>query len=198
MLVTDRHAAGGEGALVRKVSEAVEGGVNVVRLREKDLHDNALEALARRLKEATAGRAVLIINGAPEVALAMGADGVHLAEGVAFQRPAESLIAGRSVHSLGTGRGGAGEGADYLIFGPIYETASHREVPPAGSESLARMVRSVRLPVVAIGGITAGRVPEVIAAGAAGIAVISAILGSPDPRGAAEELREALAGVAAR
>src|SRR2546426_10662868 len=99
MLVTDRHLAGGEDPLLRAVDDAINGGVNAVQLREKDLPPNELLALACRLREVTAGRALLIVNGPQDLALEAGADGVHLPEGAEPPRPPRTFTWGRSVHS---------------------------------------------------------------------------------------------------
>ncbi len=192
MLVTDRNLAGGEDRLVEAVAAAVEGGVNAVQLREKDLAPTDLARLARRLREAIGGRALLIVNGSADVARDVGADGVHLPTGAPFVRPDGVALAGRSVHSAEDAVRAEREGADYVIAGPVYETASHPGRPAAGVELVSRAVADVRIPVVAIGGITAARVPDVLSAGAAGVAVISAVLGVESPAAGASALREAL------
>lgn len=193
MLVTDLHLAGGDDALVHAVSEAVVGGVNVVQLREKDLDDAALCSLAARIRDVVAGRAKLLINGRIDVAETTQADGVHLSEiaPTLASRPNAALV-GRSVHSLEAAQRAEAEGVDYVVFGPIFDTASHSGSAPTGVEALAEVGRAVRLPVIAIGGITVERVGDVMNAGAAGIAVISAILGSPSARQAAERLSRQL------
>jgi thiamine-phosphate pyrophosphorylase len=192
MLVTDRGLAGGEEALVRKVSEAVAGGVNVVQLREKELSGEALLRLAARIKEAIDGQALFIVNGSLGVALAVDADGVHLPEAMPWPGAVKRLIVGRSVHSLAAATLAEQSGADYVVFGPVYETASHPGVPAAGLEALSSVVKVVSIPVVAIGGVRKDRVRAIMDAGAGGIAVISAILGSPSPHEAASALRREL------
>jgi thiamine-phosphate pyrophosphorylase len=192
MLVTDRRVAGGEDALVQKVGEAVSGGVNIVQLREKDLGHDALLSLAERVRDAIGGRAKLIINGSLDVALAVGADGVHLPEDAQWPASAKGLIAGRSVHSVAAATQAEQAGADYVVFGPVYETLSHAGAPAAGLEALAAVVSAVSIPVVAIGGVRKDRVRAIMDAGAGGIAVISAILGSPSPHEAASALRREL------
>ena len=107
-------------------------------------------------------------------------------------RPRRGFLVGRSVHSAEAARRAEAAGAGYLIAGPIFETRSHQGVEPAGLALVEGIARTVRLPVLAIGGVTAGRVEEVVRAGASGVAVISAVLAQPDPRAAAEALRRAL------
>ena len=194
MAVTDRALCGGADGLVAAVEAAVSGGANAVQLREKDLTASELSALARRLREVTRGRALLIVNGPLEVAVAVGAGGVHLPEGAPMPlRPREGFLVGRSVHSLEAGRRAEAEGADYVVAGPVYATRSHPGVEPAGLALIEEIAGTVRLPVLAIGGVDAGRVGEVVRAGASGVAVISAVFAQPAEGGAAAEaLRRAL------
>ena len=193
MLVTDRALCRDAEALVAAVEAAVAGGANAVQLREKDLADAEMLALARRLREVTQGRALLIVNGPLNVALAVGADGVHLPEDAALvRRPRQGFLMGRSVHSLEAARRAEAEGLDYLVAGPVYGTRSHPGAGPAGPGLIEEITWAVEVPVLAIGGVTAERVGEVLEAGAAGVAAISAVLGAPEPRAAARYLRDAL------
>lgn len=196
MLVTDRRIAGGEDALVDAVAEAVEGGVNAVQLREKDLPEAELLGLARRLREVTAGRVLLLVNGPLEVALEAEADGVHLPEHAPAQGggPEPHVIVGRSVHSVDAAVRAEKEGAGYLVVGPVFETASHPEAQAGGLEIIRKVVSATRVPVLGIGGITSKNAADVMRAGASGVAVISAILGAEFPGVAARELREAVDG----
>jgi thiamine-phosphate pyrophosphorylase len=193
MLVTDRRLADGDDSLVDAVAEAVEGGVTAVQLREKDLPPEDLLPLARRLRAVTQDRAALIVNGSLEVALAAEADGVHLSEAApAIERPARPLLLGRSVHSREAAQRAWAECSDYLIAGPVFETMSHPDASPAGTRLIEDITGAVAVPVLAIGGITPERIEDVVRAGASGIAVISAILGTESPAAAARDLRESL------
>jgi thiamine-phosphate pyrophosphorylase len=196
MLVTDRCMAGGEDALVDAVAEAVEGGVNAVQLREKDLPKAELLSLSRRLREVTAGRALLLVNGPLDVALEARADGVHLPEHAPAQGggPEPHVIVGRSVHSVDAAVRAEEEGAGYLVVGPVFETASHPEAQAGGLEIIRKVVSATRVPVLGIGGITSKNAADVMRAGASGVAVISAILGADFPGVAARELRDAVDG----
>lgn len=196
MLVTDRRMAGGEDALLDAVAEAVEGGVNAVQLREKDLPEAELLPLARRLREVTARRALLLVNGPLEVALEAEADGVHLPEHAPAQGggPDPHVIVGRSVHSVDAAGRAEREGAGYLVVGPVFETASHPEAQAGGLEIIRKVVSATRVPVLGIGGITSKNAADVMRAGASGVAVISAILGAEFPGVAASELRDAVDG----
>ena len=193
MLVSDRSLCADEDGLLAAVEAAVTGGVDAVQLREKDLAASKLSSLARRLHQATLGRALLLVNGPLEVALAAEADGTHLPEAAPpVGRPRDDFLVGRSVHSLEAARRAEAEGVDYLVAGPVYETRSHPGREPAGVSLIQEITRHVGTPTVAIGGVTAARVEEVVRAGASGIAVISAVLRQPDRRAAADELRRAL------
>lgn len=194
-LVTDRSLVGGD--LEGAVRRALAGGVNLVQLREKDLPAGVLFDLALRLREATRGRALLVVNDRVDVALACGAEGVQLPEEglpvrAVRQLVGAGLLIGRSVHSVEGARVAAAEGADFLVFGTVYPSRSHPEGPAAGTMALRAVVKAVRVPVLGIGGITAGNVGAVMAAGACGVAVISAILGAENPEEAARALWEAL------
>lgn len=193
MLVTDRTVAGGTEPLLAKVSEAVAGGVNIVQLRDKDLPHAELAPLVEGLRKAIGGRALLVANRPPSSVLETRADGVHLPEDAESpQQWPHHLLIGRSVHSVASAMRAEADGADYAIFGPIYETPTHAGAACAGTTALRQVVDAVSIPVIAIGGVTADRVPEVMAAGASGIAVIRAILAADDSRAAAESLWRAL------
>ncbi|MCH8089413.1 MAG: thiamine phosphate synthase [Chloroflexi bacterium] len=197
-LVTDRSLCT-ETSLEDAVARAVEGGVEVVHLREKDLPPKELYHLASRLRKVTLGRALLIINDRIDIALAISADGVHLPGDsvptyVAKKLGADRLIVGRSVHSVEEALEAEAEEADYVILGTIYKTASHPGLRPAGLGLVREVREAVGLPVYAIGGIDASNAAEVVAAGADGIAVIRAILGAKDPRAAARGLARAVKG----
>ena len=176
------------------------GGVNVVQLREKDLAAAQLVPLADRLRAITEGKALLIVNSRLDVAQVC-ADGVHLPErgaSVAATRrlAGDGLIIGRSVHSVEEAVKAQEEGADYVQVGAIFPTRSHPG-PPAGLALLESVAARVSIPILAVGGITAGNVGQVMRAGARGAAVISAILGAPSPGAAARRLAEAMAEAAA-
>jgi thiamine-phosphate pyrophosphorylase len=198
-LVTDRHQTGGRD-LVSVVRECLAAGLPALHLREKDLPVPELLVLGRRLRKLTdeAG-ATLVINDRVDVALAIGAGAVqrtHASLPVADIRAVadKRLRVGASVHSLQEAQEAAANGADWVVFGPIYDTPSKRAYgPPQGLEALARVARAVSVPVIAIGGIGPQRVREVRGAGADGVAVISAILAADSPADATRRFLDALA-----
>ncbi|MDR9438151.1 MAG: thiamine phosphate synthase [Halomonas sp.] len=191
-LITDRGLCAGQG-LVETVMAAVRGGVTIVQLRDKYASDAELIDQARQLKAALAGTGVpLIINDRLEVALAAGADGLHIGQDdgdVAKARAAlgPETILGLSVQThaqLACLDPGA---LDYLGLGPVFATPSkHDHAAPLGFEGLASLVAASPLPAVAIGGLKAEHVAATRDAGARGLAVISAICGTPDPELAAQ------------
>lgn len=198
-LVTDRSQAVGRD-LVVVVGECLAAGLRAVQVREKDLSARELALLCRRLRDlASASRALLIVNDRVDVALAVGADAVQrthasLPVGQIRAIADKRLLIGASVHSVEEALQAEREGADWVVFGPIYPTPSKLTYgPPQGPPALARVVTAVEIPVIAIGGITPSRVRDVVEAGARGVAVISAILAAPSPGDATRRFLEALA-----
>jgi len=197
-LVTDRAQTRGRD-LVDVVVECVTAGLPAVQVREKSLPAADLAALCRRLREPTRERgALLIVNDRADVALAVGADAVqrtHVSLSVAEVRAVvdKRLRIGASTHSRDDAVAAEAEGADWIVFGPVYDTPSKRQYgAPQGLRNLEAVVVAVSLPVIAIGGITAERVGEVRRAGAHGVAVISAILSADSPRDATKRFLDAL------
>ncbi len=195
-LVTDRNLAGGPDALVDAVARAVDNGVNLVQMREKDLPDAVQLALAQRLREVTNGKALLFVNDSVSIAEASGADGVQLTENSrsiasARARAARPLLIGRSVHGVDAAREAAAQGADLLVVGTVYDSPTHPGQPPAGVGLVGWCAQS-GVPVLGIGGITEENAVAVVHAGASGVAVISAILGAANPADAAARLVAAI------
>ena len=197
-VVTDRSLFSGLTELYEAVEAAVAGGANLVQLREKDLPDAEQLIIARRLREITAGRALLLVNDSVSVAQAAGADGVQLAETSRSVSDARSraggapLIIGRSVHNDAGAWEASREGVDLLIAGAVFESATHPDQQPAGPEFISELTELVSTPVLGIGGVTHENAEQVINAGASGVAVIRGVLGAADPKSAARELRDAV------
>ena len=195
-LVTDRRRCAGR-PLEEVVEAAVSGGVDIVQLREKDMAAGPLLELALALRRITESRASLFVNDRLDVALACYADGVQLGEDSIPVEAARNLVGGdilisRSVHGVAGGLDAARAGADALVFGAVYATASHPGRPPGGLAPLAELAGHGVAPVLGIGGITPENVGEVVGAGASGAAVITAITESPDPQESARSLRRAM------
>ncbi|GAB4264343.1 MAG: thiamine phosphate synthase [Deferrisomatales bacterium] len=179
---------------------ALEGGADVIQFRQKEGATRELIEVARRLKRlCEAAGALLIVNDRVDVALAADADGVHLGREdfpipLARTLLGEGRLVGGSAATLAEARRCVDEGADYVGFGPVFPTGSKADAGPvSGLEGLRRVARAVPVPVIAIGGVDATNAPEVLGAGARGIAVISAVCCQADPREAARRLRRLLA-----
>jgi thiamine-phosphate pyrophosphorylase len=197
-LVTDRTQTRGRD-LSAVVGDCLAAGLPAVQVREKDLGAGDLAFLCRRIRALTLDHeALLIVNDRVDVALAVGADAVQR---TSTSLPVEDIRAiadkrlriGVSVHSTEEAVEAELKGADWIVFGPVYDTPSKRAYgPPQGLAKLERVAATVRLPVIAIGGITPERVPEVLGAGARGVAAISAILAADSPGAATRRFLEAL------
>jgi thiamine-phosphate pyrophosphorylase len=195
-VITDRRVAG-DRSILDVVRAAVQGGASVVQLREKTATTREMVELGQALHEITRQAGIpLIVNDRLDVALAIGAEGVHVGHddmpvSLARRLIGPDLILGASPETLEEARQMERDGADYLGVGDVYGTPSKSDAgAPIGVEGLAEVIRAVSLPVVAIGGITLENAGPVIQAGAAGVAVISAVVGAPDPEAAARRLRE--------
>ncbi len=204
-LITDRRRYPDEDSLFVALDEALLAGVRAVQLREKDLPTRQLLAIARRLRELTSKHgAALLVNDRVDVALCVGADGVHLARTSMPVAAARRLMGHRSLigvstHNHDEARSAEEEGADFIAFGPLYETQSKSGYgPPLGLEMLREARALVSLPIFGIGGITPECVGEVLSAGADGVAVISGILGKADVRATVKRFTNALTEVTAR
>lgn len=197
LLVTDRHATRGR-PLGAVVAAALRGGVDAVQLREKDLDGGELCRLGRELAAlCRAAGAAFLVNDRIDVALACGADGVHLPVTSFAPADARALLGserrvGGSAHSAAELDRLAAGGADFAVLGPVFDTPSKRAYgPPLGLDAFAAIARASPIPVIGIGGIDAPGAAAVRAAGACGMAAIRAILAADDPEQAARGLAAA-------
>jgi thiamine-phosphate pyrophosphorylase len=175
---------------------AIAGGADAIQLRDKSCSSGDLIRIGRSLRAITQRNSTLfIVNDRLDVALACGADGVHLGQGdmrtdVARQIAPPGFLIGVSVSNVEEALRAECEGADYVALSPTFSTGSKRDAGPGhGLDMLREIKRNVSVPVIAIGGIDRHNVREVIAAGADGIAVISAVVGAPDITAAARDLK---------
>lgn len=188
-VIVDPAVAGGRDPVA--LAEAVLGaGVRWVQLRVKTGSTREFLALARRVAERVrAAGGVFVVNDRVDVAVAAGADGVHLGQEdlpiEAARRLGPGLLVGLSTHDPDQARRAQAAGADYVALGAMFPTGSKPGFQLAGLETLRRVRPHLTVPLVAIGGITLERVAAVVAAGADGVAVISAIGAAPDPGAAA-------------
>jgi thiamine-phosphate pyrophosphorylase len=200
MLVTDAAMTARRG-LADTVRAAVDGGVTVVQLRDKHMPDAEQIVLAASLQEVLVPRGIpLIVNDRPAVARAVGAAGLHIGQDDGDPAAARAIIGPDAI--LGLSVTHAGEVAtvdpavvDYVGLGPVFATGTKPDAaPPLGLDGLRAVGATLPVPFVAIGGIDAGNAAAVMATGAVGIAVVSAICAAEDPRAAAAVLWRAVAG----
>jgi thiamine-phosphate pyrophosphorylase len=193
-VVTDRQLTAGR-PLRLVVEAALRGGARAFQLREKDLSPREFYPLALEMRQVTQSYgAHLLINDRVDVALAVDADGVHLTTTslpatVARQLLGPGRLIGVSTHTLTEAQEAANEGADFVVFGPVFFTPSKAPYgEPVGLDALRTVRAAVNLPILAIGGVKKANLDQVLAAGADGIAVISAIISADDPTAACQDL----------
>ncbi len=196
-LITDRKQV--NMPLAAAVRLALEGGVRSVQLREKDLPVRELLALSQEMRTLTNEfGARLFINDRVDVAVAVNADGVHLGH---TSMPVEAvrrvvsntMLIGVSTHNLAEAKVAEAGGADFITFGPIFDTPSKAELGhPVGVAVLKDLNSEIDIPFYALGGIKSGNLRQVLYAGASGVAMISAILAAEDIKKASSKLIEAI------
>jgi thiamine-phosphate pyrophosphorylase len=195
MLVTDRTVAPSR-PQTDAILQAASKSVTAVQLREKDLPAAELLHIARQLRQDLPKTTLLIVNDRVDVALAIEADGVQLGAGSLSVKEvrgiAPDLLIGASVHTVDEAVTAERDGADYLVVGTMFATRSHPGKQPEGLALMRDVRAQTKLPLIGIGGITAGNAASVMEAGADGVAVITEILAAPDPAAAARRLWHAL------
>ncbi len=182
--------------LIATIRAAVSGGVDIVQIRDRTAQPKELNDIVSQLRLSMT-QTLLVLNSVRPGEGADSGSGVHLPEeGPSLGQVRASLeagaLVGRSVHSVTAAQQAEREGADYLVAGTIFASASHPDITPAGLAFLEQICRAVSVPVIAIGGITPERVGGCLRVGAAGVAVLSAILHATDPFTAASQYRAAL------
>lgn len=199
-LVTDSRQLGGTAKLPGLIGRAAAAGIDLIQIREKQLDVRSLCLLtAKAAALVEQSTSLLLVNGRFDVALACGAAGVHLP---ADSLPADAvrraagrrLLIGVSTHSLAEARAAERAGADYIFFGPVFETESKLAYgPPQGLEKLSAVCAALKIPVLAIGGIDAERARLALARGAAGVAAISYFLRPGNLKQAVAKIRRSAA-----
>ena len=200
--VTDLRVEGP--AVLRKIEQAYRGGADIVQLRSKMLSDAALIRLGLEIRKiATRQKKLFFVNDRIDLALALGADGVHLGQDdipvriarALAMRAGRKLWIGRSTHSLSQALAAVKEGADYIGVGPVFATPTKPHAKFVGLKFVKQAGARIRIPWVAIGGIDLGNVAVVTAAGATRVAVVRAIFAANDPESAAREFKLQLEGI---
>lgn len=192
--VTDRAWASDTDELLRQVADAIDGGAGIVQLREKHLDHNAfLEEAKRFVALCREKGAISIINDDVDIALATGADGVHvgqedLAAGRARQLLGPDRIVGVSAHNVSEALAAQAAGADYLGVGAAFVTGTKTDAKPITQDTIRAVTAAVNIPAVAIGGITRENLLQLTGCGLQGVAVVSALFAQPDVKAAAAEL----------
>jgi thiamine-phosphate pyrophosphorylase len=194
--ITDRHGLGPT-PLARHLQAVFEARVDLVQLREKDLASRELLGLAKAAVEISRGsKARIVVNDRLDIAIAAHAHGVHLGgqsvpPGIVRRDVEKDFLVGVSCHSLGESLRAEAGGADYILLGPIFDTPSKRQYgPPLGLNKLAEVANRIRIPVLALGGVTVERVRPCLEAGAKGIAGIRLFQEGPSVADRVRELRE--------
>lgn len=196
-MIVDRAAAGARD-LLTLADAAIQGGADVIQLRDKQSAPDLLLPLARQLRILTQQRDIpLIINDHAGVAANAGADGVHLGQDDASIAEARRILGagrlvGKSTHSLEQAVAAEREGADYIGCGPVFATPTKPDYGSVGLELVRRVTERVRVPVVCIGGIDVERAGAVAAAGGRCVAVVRAVCAAPDPESACREIKQRL------
>ena len=172
---------------IEMAQSMIQGGVDLIQLRAKELVSAEIAQLAAELHTLTAGRGVpLIINDHPEVARVVAAEGVHVGQddmpiAEAREIAGANCLVGKSTHSVDQAIRAFSEGADYIGFGPIFATPTKPDYPPVGLEEIQKVHDAVRIPIFCIGGIKLDNLAEVIEAGARRVVIVSGLLQARNP-----------------
>jgi thiamine-phosphate pyrophosphorylase len=194
-VVLDRAAARGR-SLDDVLAAVIDGGCRMVQLRDKDAPSGHVLRVAERLiARARRAGVTFIVNDRVDLAVAVGADGVHLGQDDLPARQARSLLRpgmllGISTHDVSQAHAARDAGADYIAVGAMFATATKPDFQLVGPGLVRKLRADIGVPLVGIGGITHDNVAEVIRAGANGVAVISAVCGAPDPSAATRRFLE--------
>ena len=194
-LVTDTGMCPREN-LIDVCAKAIDGGATLIQLREKDISSRAFYEEALELKKLCSSRNIpLLINDRLDIALAVGADGIHIGQSDIPIDAARKLlgfdkIIGVSAGSVEEALEAARNDADYLGVGAVFPTSTKDDAKNVGIEILKNVRSAVNIPIVGIGGINSGNIDKLYGTGIDGVAVVSCIMASIDPKAAAAELRE--------
>ena len=193
--VTDRSWLG-DRTLAQQVEASLRGGATMIQLREKHMDRGSILAQALELRELCGRYGVpLILNDDAELAQAAGADGVHVGQSDIVGKDVRAMIGpdkilGISANTVETAVAAQAAGADYIGVGAVFPTSTKKDAKSLSREEMRAICEAVDIPVVAIGGINAGNLPQLAGSGVDGVAVVSAIFAQPDPGAATRHLLE--------
>jgi thiamine-phosphate pyrophosphorylase len=185
-------------AVVEMTRALVEGGVDILQLRAKNFPPAEVERLARQMHPVTREHGVpLVINDHPNVAAAVGSEGVHVGQDDLSVDETRRIVGascfvGKSTHSLAQARAAMSEGADYIGFGPLFATGTKPDYTPIGLDDIAEVQRVATCPVFCIGGINPQTLPQVLSAGAKRVVIVSAFLLASDVRAMVREVKRVI------
>ena len=187
--------------LVAMAREMIAGDIDIIQLRAKNHAPEDILAMGREILPVTRDAGIpFIINDHPEIAAELESDGVHVGQddpsmGMVRRIVGDDMLVGRSTHSLAHAHDGAAEEADYIGFGPLFATPTKPDYTPIGTEDIAAVHREYpELPIFCIGGVKKENLPEILAAGARRVVIVSGILQAPDVPGYIREVKAALLG----
>lgn len=196
-MIIDKRSCG-DRDLAYVAEEAIAGGADIIQLRDKESSANEILRAGRAIRDLTRQKKVpFIVNDRVDIAVALDADGVHLGQDDLPIEIARSMfrkvkLVGVSTHSLSQALEAEKRGADYIGVGPIFPTPTKPDYKAVGLDLIKEVKDKIRIPFVAIGGIDGSNIDEVIAEGAGRVAVVRAVCGADDVRGAAKKLKEKL------
>ena len=196
-MITEDSSCQSDRDLLDRISRSVRGGVNMVQLRNAKKSSGELYSLAVEIRSITLEKALFVVNDRIDVAIATGADGVQLKESSLSVQDTRkicgnSLLIGRSIHSIEAAIQAQNDGADFLLGGTVFKSDTHKYIEPNGLEFLASLRGKIDIPVIAVGGITQSNVLDCIQSGAQGVAMIRAFSNSNDPEKVARSFYELL------
>ena len=185
-MITEDSSCKSNQKLLDRISKSVRGGVNMVQLRNSKMSSAELYSLAVEIRSLTLTKALFFVNDRIDVAIASGADGVQLKESSLSVQDTRmicgnTLLIGRSIHSIEGAIQAQNDGADFLLGGTVFKSATHEDIEPNGLEFLASLRGKIDIPIIAVGGINQSNLLDCIQSGAQGVAMIRAFSNSNDP-----------------
>lgn len=190
-----------KGRIVSIVEKAIDGGVDIVQLRSKELMDSELLAIGRKMRAiCRQKRRLFFVNDRPDLAIVLDADGVHVGQDDLpvsvirrlFAREGKERLIGKSTHSFTQAKKTAQEAVDYIGVGPIFKTPTKKDYIPVGLDLITKVSHTITLPFVCIGGITKDNLTQVREAGGQRIAIVRAVCEADNPKQAAAVLKKQL------